>query len=70
MVGGSGSIYESAGGGGGDGKLKEKDGGGCGGEVLFFLSFNLFNPFLIAKSMPGGPGTFFTRSPEDSFLPS
>ena len=72
------------GGGGGDGKLKGKDGGSGGGngsggkkgggggegggEVLFFLSFNLFNLFLIAKSTPGGPGAFFTRSAAISFL--
>ena len=63
--------------GGGGRKLKGKDGsggsgggnkggvgGGCsgGGEVLLFLSFNLLNLLVVAKSIPGGPGTFFTRS--------
>ena len=57
------------GGGGGGGGGKKGGGGGVGGgEVLFFLSFNLFNLFLIAKSTPGGPGSFFTRSPAVSFF--
>ena len=66
MVGG-GRIGKS---GGGGRKLKGKDGsggsgggnkggvgGGCsgGGEVLLFLSFNLLNLFVVAKSTPGGP---------------
>ena len=75
-------LVGGGGGGGGDGKLKGKDdsgGGGCGGkkggdggvgggEVLFFLSFNLFNLLLMAKSIPGGPGALFTRSPAIIFL--
>ena len=55
---------DDGGGGGGGGGGKKGDGGGGmgGGEVLFFLSFNLFNLFLMAKSAPGGPGALFTRS--------
>ena len=57
---------------GGGGGGKKGGGGGVGGrEVLFFLSFNLFNLFLMTRSTPGGPGSFFTRSPAVSvFLPS
>ena len=78
-------LVVGGGGGGSDSKLKEEDdgsggggggrgkkgvGGGVGGgEVLFSLSFNLFNLFLMVKSTPGGPGAFFTRSPAISFLP-
>ena len=49
---------------------KGSAGGGSGGdgEVLFFLTFN-FNLFLMAKSSPGGPGSFFARSPAVRFLP-
>ena len=59
---------DNVGGGGGGGGKKGGDGGVGGGEVLFFLSFNLFNLFLIAKSTPGGPGSFFRRSPAVSFF--
>ena len=78
-------LVEEGGSSGGDGKLKGKDddggdggggggkkggGGGVGGgEALLFLSSNLSNLFLMAKSTPGGPGTFFTRSPAVSFFP-
>ena len=43
-----------------DGGGNGSSGGGSGREVLFFLSFNLFNPFLITKLTPGGPGAFFS----------
>ena len=65
--GGGGKLKGKDGGGGGGsgGGNKSGFGGGRDGgrEVLFFLSFNLLNLFLIAKSTPGGPGAFFTRSP-------
>ena len=35
-----------------------------------FQSFNLFNPFLMTKSTPGGPGAFFISSLATSFLPT
>ena len=80
--GGKSWLIGGGGAGGGDGKRKDDGGGDSGGgggkkggssgvggkEVLLFLSFNLFNLFLIAKSTLGGPGTFFTRSPVISFL--
>ena len=44
-------------------------GDGGDGEVLFVLSLNLTNLFLMAKSTPGGPGAFFKRSSAVSFLP-
>ena len=49
------------GGGGGGGGKKGGGGGEGGGEVLFFLSLNLFNLFLMAKSTPGGLGAFFYK---------
>ena len=66
-----GKENDGGGGGGGGGGGKKGGGGGGvgGGEALLFLSSNLFNLFLMAKSTPGGPGTFFTRSPAVSFFP-
>ena len=63
--GGGGKVKGKDGSGGSGGGNKGGVGGGCsgGGEVLLFLSFNLLNLFVVAKSTPGGPGTFFTRSP-------
>ena len=64
------------GGGGCCGKNVGGDGGDSGGERLLlflsllnsFLSFNLFNLFLIIKYAPGGLGAFFIRSLDISFL--
>ena len=63
--GGGGKVKGKDGSGGSGGGNKGGVGGGCsgGGEVRLFLSFNLLNLFVGAKSTPGGPGTFFTRSP-------
>ena len=49
------------GGGGGGGGKKGGGGGEGGAEVLFFLSLNLFNLFLMAKCTAGGPGAFFYK---------
>ena len=58
----------SGGGNGGDGEKKGCGSGVGGGEVLFFLSFSLFNLFLMAKSTAGGRGAFFNRSPAVNFF--
>ena len=71
--GNDGKFKEKDGGGGGGGSggggSKNKSGGGQGGgREVFFLSFNLFNIFLMTKSTPGSPGAFFTRSIPGRFL--
>lgn len=48
--------------------VKMKGGGGDGGGEVFFFSFNVFNIILMAKSSPGGPGAFLTRSLAIRFL--
>ena len=55
--GGGGKVKGKDGSGGSGGGNKGGVGGGCsgGGEVLLFLSFNLLNLFVVAKSTPGGP---------------
>ena len=62
-------------------RCEKNDGGGggdSGGERLLLLllisnsclSFNLFNLFLIPKTVPGGTGAFFISSPATSFFPT